>query len=789
MMPKRLLPILALFLASGVHADSSPAEEGRVIVKYRQTPDALRHALSLDQTSRLSARLGLALRSGRHINALSHVIRAADVSSEALAARLSQEADVEYAIPDRLRTIRSLPNDPLFSGQWYLQATEAASTHATEAWDRTTGSSNVVVAVLDTGVRFDHPDLLAKLFPGYDFISDAPNAGDGDGRDVDASDPGDFISASDAEDPNLQAVCGSVLAPYNSSWHGTRVAGIVGAAGNNSAGIAGTSWGARILPVRVLGKCGGFDSDIMAGMRWAAGLSVPGVPNNPNPARIINLSLGGSGSCTSAYADTIAELAGQGALVVAAAGNETGPVGAPGNCAGVLAVAGVRHVGTKVGYSSFGPEVSISAPAGNCVNAYGPCLYSIDTTTNLGTTSPAANGYTDGYNHNVGTSFSTPQAAGVAALMLSLNPALTPAGIIARIKQSARPFPTENTLPTCPDVATSGDTAGQCNCTTDTCGAGILDAAAAVAATLPATTAAQPSAMSLRDAMYLYDQPLDGRGDKILAGVDCDVFQLVMDVTSGYTNLAMGQSNTLANAIATQTAYLDTIQNADAMFAYALYQDHPVKTFVFNDKNNPSSSAQIGSATVFGYCYSTKPTAHIYFQQKDRCTNTYSDEHTTSCTVADNGSGGGSGSEGSLRLRDAIYLYDQPLNGKGDKILAGENCDVFQLILDVNSGYTDLAMAQSGSLDHAIATGLAYPDRIQDSATMFSYALYENQAVKAFVFNDKNNPASSALTGSATTFGYCYSTNPNARVYIREKDTCTDTYSNGLTSIIAGCVI
>ncbi|MHB1437533.1 MAG: hypothetical protein ACYCVX_08345, partial [Thiobacillus sp.] len=131
----------------------------------------------------------------------------------------------------------------------------------------------------------------------------------------------------------------------------------------------------------------------------------------------------------------------------------------------------------------------------------------------------------------------------------------------------------------------------------------------------------------------------------------------------------------------------------------------------------------------------------------------------------------------------------QPLNGKGDKILAGENCDVFQLILDVNSGYTDLAMAQSGSLDHAIATGLAYPDRIQDSATMFSYALYENQAVKAFVFNDKNNPASSALTGSATTFGYCYSTNPNARVYIREKDTCTDTYSNGLTSIIAGCVI
>lgn len=788
MMQIRLLTALSLLLVFGTHPNISLAEEGRVIVKYRQTPNALKQALSLDQTSRLSARLGLDLRSGRHINALTHVIRSTGVSSEALATRLSREADVEYAIPDQLRTISSLPNDPLFSGQWYLQATEAASTHATKAWDLTTGSTSMVVAVLDTGVRFDHPDLLPILLQGYDFVSDAPNAGDGDGRDADASDPGDFISLSDAANPYFQALCGSGLFPYDSSWHGTRVAGIVAAAGNNSVGIAGTSWGAKVLPVRVLGKCGGYDSDIIAGMRWAAGLSVPGVPGNPNPARVINLSLGGGGSCTSAYSDTIAELAGQGALVVAAAGNETGPVGTPGNCAGVLTVAGVRHVGTKVGYSSFGPEVSVSAPAGNCVNATGPCLYSIDTATNLGTTSPAANDYTDQYNYNVGTSFSAPQAAGVAALMLSLNPTLTPGDIIARIKQSARAFPTDNTLPTCPNVATSGDTAGQCNCTTATCGAGILDAAAAVAAALPTTPSTQPSAMTLRDAIYLYNQPLDAKGDKILAGVDCDVFQLVMDVTSGYTNLAMGQSNTLANAIGTQTAYRDTIWNTHAMFAYALYQDQSVKTFVFNDKNNPSSSAQMGSATVFGYCYSTKPTARVYFQQKDSCTNTYSDGHTTSCAVDDNGSGGGSGGEGSLTLQDAIYLYNQPLNGKGDKILAGENCDVFQLVLDVNTGHTDLAMAQSSTLDNAIATQVAYRDRIWDSAAMFSYALYEDQQVKAFVFNDKNDSTSSAQTGTATAFGYCYSTNPNARVYLREKDKCTDKYSNGQTSFIAGCV-
>jgi hypothetical protein len=135
--------------------------------------------------------------------------------------------------------------------------------------------------------------------------------------------------------------------------------------------------------------------------------------------------------------------------------------------------------------------------------------------------------------------------------------------------------------------------------------------------------------MSLRDAMYLYNQPLDGRGDKILAGVDCDVFQLVMDVTSGYTNLAMGQSNTLANAIGTQTAYLDTIQNADAMFAYALYQDQPVKTFVFNDKTAPNSSSQMGTATVFGYCFSTNPNARVYLREKDKCTDTYSNGLTS----------------------------------------------------------------------------------------------------------------------------------------------------------------
>lgn len=293
--------------------------------------------------------------------------------------------------------------------------------------------------------------------------------------------------------------------------------------------------------------------------------------------------------------------------------------------------------------------------------------------------------------------------------------------------------------------------------------------------------------MPLRDAIYLYGQSLNSKGDKVLVGVDCDVFQLVTDITSGYTNLAMGQGNTLANAISTQAAYPDKINNTDAMFAYALYQNQPVKTFVFNDLANLASPAHIGTATAFGYCYSAKPTAHVYFQQKDSCTNTYSDGRTTSCLVADNGSGIGTGGYGSLILRDAIYLYGQDFNGKGDKVLAGENCDVFQLILDVNSGYTDLAMAQSSTISSAIAMQSNYPDRINDAAAMFSYALYEDQSVKAFVFKDNNNPSSSTRIGTATAFGYCYSTNPAARVYLREKDNCTDKNSNGQTNTIPGC--
>jgi uncharacterized delta-60 repeat protein len=291
--------------------------------------------------------------------------------------------------------------------------------------------------------------------------------------------------------------------------------------------------------------------------------------------------------------------------------------------------------------------------------------------------------------------------------------------------------------------------------------------------------------MTLRDAVYLYNQPFNARGDKVLAGVDCDVFQLVLDVNSGHTRIAMGQGDSFDASLANQAPYVDPILSSDAMFAYALYRDRPVKTFTFYDPATPSSAATIGTGTVFGYCYGTKSTAHVVFQAKDNCSNAYSDGRTTSCLVAEDGNGPGTDALANQTLRDAIYLYGQPLNARGDKMLVGEHCDVFQMVLDVTSGHTDLAMTQSDRLD---AYAAPYADRILDNAAMFSYALYDPEPVKAFTFNDKSLTGSSVRTGTATVFGYCYSADPSARVYFREKDRCMDRFPDGSTLAISDSI-
>lgn len=388
------------------------------------------------------------------------------------------------------------PNDPLFSGQWYLKGAQISAVRADAAWEATeganpTGSNGMVVAVLDTGIRFDHPDLAraadgGKLLPGYDFVRADPDgsfvsANDGDGRDDDASDPGDWMTEDEANLPIFGDAC---EAQDRSSWHGTRVAGIIGARSNNGVGITGTSWSPWILPVRVLGKCGGYDSDILAGMRWAAGLREAGTPDNPYPAKILNLSLGSEGSCSASYASVSRELAAAGVVVISSAGNEGSEVSTPANCPGVVAVVALRHAGTKVGFSNLGATATVGAPGGNCVNvgAGEPCLYSIDTTSNQGLTRPAAASYTDQFDINVGTSFSAPIVAGVTALMLSANGRLDPSEVTRRLQLGARPYPAAPAgVPLCRDPSTvSGAQDRECACTPEWCGAGMLDAAGAV---------------------------------------------------------------------------------------------------------------------------------------------------------------------------------------------------------------------------------------------------------------------------------------------------------------------
>ena len=523
-------PALLIALASLFSAVASPAQsaergparvpasgtaaaetEARVIVKFRADSSlmralAARAASAADgpqHAQALSVRLGLALRDGRVLGPRAQLVHAKGMSSKDLAARLAAQSDVEYAVVDGRMRVQAVPNDPLYPagqsatpvvGQWYLRApgggaivdatSVVSAINAEAAWAITTGKSSVVVAVLDTGVRPEHPDLAGKLLPGYDFIADSATANDGDGRDSDPTDPGDGVTAADV---GVSGCAASDIGP--SSWHGTQTAGLIGAATNNGVGMASVGRDVMVLPLRVLGKCGGYDSDIIDAMKWAAGIAVAGVPANPNKAKVINLSLGSVTSCSAAYVDVLQQVAAQGLVVVAAAGNEGNAVGSPANCPGVIAVAGVRHAGTKVGYSDLGPEIALSAPAGNCVNLTGTCLYPLLTTSNNGAQGPGTSTYTDGDLHEtLGTSFSAPLVAGTVALMFSANPALSPSDALNALKTTARPFPSSGAIATPGSPAVTACTApgsvaqnSQCYCTTSTCGAGLLDAGAAVA--------------------------------------------------------------------------------------------------------------------------------------------------------------------------------------------------------------------------------------------------------------------------------------------------------------------
>lgn len=377
---------------------------------------------------------------------------AVTISGELVARGLVRSAE-----PDVMRTSTAVPNDPRFSEQWYLQTpgSSAQGIDLPSAWDITRGSSSVVVAVIDTG-RLDHPELSGRLVDGYDFVSQTKNSKDGDGWDSDETDVGDW---SESDDPLYTCTVGD---PFkSSSWHGTHVSGIIAANADNSVGIAGVAPNVRVQHVRVLGTCGGRTSDEAVAIRWAAGLPVDGVPLNPTPAKVINLSLGSQTACAAVEQAAIDEAVAAGVTVVVAAGNagldlDTNDF-APSKCANVISVAALRFDGSRASYTNYGSSIDVAAPGGP-----GGIL-----SLQNGGTRTADSSWTYGYKQ--GTSMSTPIVSGIAALVLSVNPNLTPAQVESIIESSARPFPTGVSTPCSSNPSD-----------TFHCGTGIADAGAAL---------------------------------------------------------------------------------------------------------------------------------------------------------------------------------------------------------------------------------------------------------------------------------------------------------------------
>ena len=422
----------------------------------------------------------------------------------ASATALAAQPGVEYAVAERRLFPATDPDDPGYPGQWDL-----AAIGVPQAWTTSRGAG-VTVAVIDTG-SLPHPDLRGQYLPGYDFISDPDYALDGTGRDADATDAGDWTPYGACEDPTLR----------NSSWHGIHVAGTIAALVGNSTGIAGIAPGARLLPVRALGRCGGTDTDITDALVWAVGGAVPGVPANPNPAKIVNLSLSGPGSCNPMEQRAIDQATARGALVIVAAGNDAADVAdyTPANCRGVLVVGATMPSGVTAPYANSGAAVALSAP--------GSTIYSLG---NSGTRRADPTGWT--VLARSGTSMATPHVSAVAALVWSLAPTLTAAQVRDILVRTAAPFP--------------GTATGF--------GAGILDAAAAVAAVrpqplrAPTLTAVQPSVVRTRggDTIAVTGTNLaeatatiGGRAATIVSAADTSLLLTVPAGTAGATTLVV----------------------------------------------------------------------------------------------------------------------------------------------------------------------------------------------------------------------------------------------------------
>ena len=345
------LTAIAFAVAALVPLPSSPV---RLEVGYRAGAAA--------EVQQLEARLGLTRVAT--IPQLRIDVVEVDPADDGVLARLRAAPAVEWTAPDRRVHALGAPNDPLWPSQW-----SPVKTHAPEAWSRTTGDPATVVAVVDTGVDPSQPDLAGRLAPGFDFVN-----GDSD--------------------------------PADDNGHGTAVAGIVAAAGDNHIGVAGYCWRCRVMPLKVLDASGGgFASDVARAVVWAG----------DHGARVINTSLGGPvEDAALAAATQHAQL--RGALLVAAAGNDSSSqLDYPAALPAVVSVGASNQSDALYRFSNQG--AAVAAPGENTTTARGA-----------------------GYETFLGTSSAAPVVSGIAGLLFSLAPSTTPAQVTGALEQSATPI-------------------------------------------------------------------------------------------------------------------------------------------------------------------------------------------------------------------------------------------------------------------------------------------------------------------------------------------------------------
>jgi hypothetical protein len=509
----------------------APAAEtvvaSRLIIRFAAEAESGRLASRAEAESALRAigrSLGAAFAYSHPTAGLSHVVRWRAPSEggdlEGLLRDLRADPRVSQVEVDGVVRRALTPNDELYADAreilWNLKAPSGARAGGMNlpiAWDRTRGAG-VTVAVLDTGIE-RHADLDVNVLPnGYDFIrADVDGAfrvaNDGDGLDPDPTDEGDWIAAADLAFPVFTG-----CAVANSSWHGMSMAGVIAAIGNNNVGQPGVAFEAKILPVRVLGKCKGYQTDIADAIRWASGAqpesgtwAALGVPTNITPARVINLSLSGSGTCPSFMQSAINAARAAGAVVVVATGNDgaapaigASTIGSPANCDGVIAVTSHTIEGDRMTIANWGPGTDLSAPGGGACSQLGGCLphgtlgangtvwRELWSTRNDGTTI-----YQDPPPDRLplwfgpaGTSVSAAHTSGAAALLLSAMPSLNPEGVESILKTSTRAFP-------------AGTYCWVFEIGTLNCGYGMLDATSAMTrltALTPTVTASTSAAIA-----------------------------------------------------------------------------------------------------------------------------------------------------------------------------------------------------------------------------------------------------------------------------------------------------